>query len=41
MHGLGLGLYICKELVVRQGGRIWVEENPGGGSRFVFTLPVA
>lgn len=40
-HGLGLGLYICKELVVRQGGRIWVEENPGGGSRFVFTLPIA
>ncbi|MEK7233925.1 MAG: ATP-binding protein [Elusimicrobiota bacterium] len=38
-HGLGLGLFICKELVTQQGGRIWVEANLGGGSRFVFTLP--
>ena len=38
--GLGLGLFICRELVTRQGGRIWVDSAPGQGSRFSFTLPV-
>jgi signal transduction histidine kinase len=37
--GLGLGLSICKELVQRQGGRIWVESQLGRGSAFRFTLP--
>jgi PAS domain S-box-containing protein len=38
--GLGLGLFICKELVTRQGGKIWVKSDPLGGSTFSFTLPV-
>ena len=38
--GLGLGLYICKELVTRQGGHIWVENASGQGARFCVTLPV-
>ena len=38
--GLGLGLYICKELVTRQGGRIWVESAPVQGAVFYVTLPV-
>jgi len=38
--GLGLGLYICKELVTRQGGHIWVKRRPQMGTTFSFTLPV-
>jgi signal transduction histidine kinase len=38
--GLGLGLYISREIVERHGGRIWVESPPDGGARFVVELPV-
>jgi PAS domain S-box-containing protein len=39
--GTGLGLYICRELVRRVDGRIWVEPNPVGGSMFVVEIPGA
>jgi PAS domain S-box-containing protein len=39
-YGYGLGLYVCRRLVEAQGGRIWAENHPDGGSVFSFTLPV-
>lgn len=38
-HGLGLGLATCRSIVVRHGGRIWVEDGPLGGAAIRFTLP--
>ncbi len=38
--GVGLGLTICRGIIMAHGGRIWAENRPGGGALFRFTLPL-
>jgi signal transduction histidine kinase len=40
VKGMGLGLAYCRLAIQGHGGKIWVESEPGLGSRFIFSLPV-
>ena len=40
-NGMGVGLSICRTIVEAQGGRIWASQNPGGGTVFHLTVPLA
>jgi signal transduction histidine kinase len=39
--GVGIGLTVVAQFTRLQGGRVWVEERPGGGARFLVLLPAA
>ncbi len=41
LNGLGIGLYLVKEIVSRHNGRVWVESVEGQGSTFYVLLPLA
>ncbi len=40
-QGTGLGLILCKEFVEKNDGEIWIESQPGFGSKFIFSLPIS
>ena len=37
-NGMGVGLSVCRTIVEKHGGRLWAEDNPGGGTVFQFTV---
>jgi signal transduction histidine kinase len=41
ISGFGIGLYLCREIISRLDGKIWVQSEPGKQSVFYFTVPLA
>jgi len=39
--GTGLGLYICKQIILAHRGKIWAESTPGQGTTFFIELPIS
>jgi signal transduction histidine kinase len=39
--GMGLGLWLCKHIISRHGGKIWLDENSGKGAKFSIWLPIS
>ncbi len=39
--GMGLGLWLCKHIISRHGGKIWLDDNDSGGTKFTFWLPIS
>jgi signal transduction histidine kinase len=38
--GAGIGLFVCRSLIEKMGGRVWARERPEGGAEFGFSVPV-
>jgi signal transduction histidine kinase len=41
LTGIGLGLYLCRQIITAHGGQVGVESQPGAGAKFWFVLPLA
>ena len=39
-NGMGIGLSVSSRIILDHGGRLWAEDNPGGGAIFAFSLPI-
>lgn len=40
-NGMGLGLWLCQQIMARHGGLLWHEDTKGGGATFVMELPAS
>lgn len=40
IHNMGMGLSICRSIIIAHGGKMWAENISSGGARFAFSLPM-